>query len=150
MSTADILGVVAVVAALIGIAATAVYGRRALNPPKRLILWNSGATPLIARGHAQYSSSIEVRVRGNKVDNPYLCELTIENAGRQDIDSSAFDQARPIKFTVRERRIATFIEPDNNPPGLQVDGNSILIGPELLRSKIKMDYLICHGRSTNS
>lgn len=138
MSTADILGIGGIVVALIGVAVAAFYGRRALNPPNRLIQWHSEATPLMAQPDAQFRGAVEVRVLGQRVNDPYLGRLVVENAGRHDIDSSSFDQERPIRFQVyHARKTGTFLDLDNNPPGLRVDGNSIFIGPELLKSKSK-------------
>ena len=94
MSTADVLAIIGIVVAVIAAAIAVYYGRRALNPPKRLILWHQDATPLLSLGHGQYRGVIDISVRGRPVENPYIGRLSIENAGRQDIDSSAFDQER--------------------------------------------------------
>jgi hypothetical protein len=84
----------------------------------------------------QYRGAIEVLVFGQKMDNPYLGTLTIENAGRYDIDSTLFDQGRPLRFEVKQaKKVGTFLDQSDNPPGLRVDGNSIFIGPELLHAK---------------
>jgi uncharacterized membrane protein YeaQ/YmgE (transglycosylase-associated protein family) len=138
MSVADSLAIVGIAVAVIGAAIAIYYGRRALNPPKRLIEWQQDATPLLSLGHAQYRGVIDVRVFDRPVGNPYIGRLNVANIGRQDIDSSSFDQGRPIRFEVQgARKEATFLDPEGNPPGLRVAGNSILIGPELLHSKSK-------------
>jgi hypothetical protein len=138
MSAADLLAIVGIVLAVGGIVVAAYYGHRALNPPKRLIWWHSDATPLISGGHAQYQDIIRVEVLNRPVTDPYIGRLIVENAGSQDIDSSLFDQQRPMRFEVQgARKQATFLDPEGNPPGLHVEGNCILIGPELLRSKSK-------------
>ena len=73
-----------------------------------------------------------------RVNDPHIGTLTVENIGRHDIDSNSFDQGRPIRFEVhRARKAVTFLDHEANPPGLRVDRNSILVGPELLRSKSK-------------
>jgi hypothetical protein len=136
MSASDALGVIGVVAAIIGIVVAAYYGRRALNPPKRLIQWGYEATPLISDYSDSYRDAIEVRVLGEKVENPYLGKLAIENLGRHDIDSSSFDQGRPLRFVVRgAKKVVTFLRQEENAPGVRVDGDSVFVGPELLRSK---------------
>jgi hypothetical protein len=135
---ANVLAIVGIVVAVLGAAVAVYYGRRALNPPKRLILWQQDATPLLSLGHDQYHGVIDIRVLGRPVENPYIGRLTVENIGRQDIDSGSFDQGRPIRFEVHgARKEATFLDSGGNPPGLHVRGNEILIGPELLRSRSK-------------
>lgn len=138
MSMADVLSIIGIVAAVIGIGVAAFYGNRALNPPKRLMQWHSVATPLIAGRQEQHHGTIEVRILDQRMDNPYVGTLTVENIGRHDIESSSFDQGRPIRFEVHHAKgTVTFLDQETNPPGLHVNGNSILIGPELLRSKSK-------------
>jgi hypothetical protein len=150
MSTADILGIIAIVGGVIGIGVAVFYGRRALRPPERLIQWHSDATPLISRRSAQYRGVIEVSVSGQRVNDPYIGRLTVENVGQHDIESSSFDKGRPIRFLVHHGGwTGTFLDQEDNPPGLRVDGDFILVGPELLRSKIQMGTVIHHRWTTN-
>ena len=138
MSASDALGVAGVVVAIIGIAVAAYYGRRAVNPPKRLMQWSYESTPLISGYDDSFRDAIEVQVFGRKVRNPYVGKLIIENVGRHDIDSNSFDQGRPVQFTVqRATKVGTFLKLEGNPPGLRTDGNSILLGPELFPSRSK-------------
>lgn len=138
VSISDFLGVLALIAAIVGIAVAVYYGRLALNPPKRLIQWHFEKTPLISNIHDRYLDAVEVRILGQKVNDPHLGKLTVANKGRHDIDSSSFDQGRPIQFQVlHSKKVTTFIERDENPPGLRVQENSIFMGPELLHSKSK-------------
>jgi len=148
VSTADVLGIAGIAVAIVGIGVAVFYGRRALRPPKRLIQWHYEATPLISGDHAQYHDAIEVRVLGQRVSDPYLGKLIVENSGRHDIDSNSFDQGRSIRFNVHHaRKTGTFLELEHNPPGLRVDGNSIMIGPELLPSKSRWTVsFIADGR----
>jgi len=150
MSTSDLLGIIAIVAGVIGIGVAVFYGRRALRPPKRLIQWHSDATPLISRRGAQYHGVIEVSVSGQRVNDPYIGRLTVENVGQHDIESSSFDQGRPIRFLVHhEGEMGTFLGQENDPPELRVDDDFILVGPELLRSRSKWTLsFITDGRPT--
>ena len=150
VSTADILGIIAIVAGVIGIGVAIFYGRRALRPPERLIQWYSDATPMMSRRSAQYRDVIEVSISGQKVNDPYIGRLIVENVGQHDIESSSFDKGRPIRFRVdHQGSTGTFLDQENNPPGLRVDGDFILVGPELLRSKSKWILsFITDGRPT--
>jgi hypothetical protein len=132
VSLADRLGIAALAAAVVGIAISVYYGRRALRPAKRKLRWNLSADRLFSQGNEDWRSVIEVRVLNERVSNPYFATLTLTNFGREDISSVLFDQDRPIEFEITGK-VAT-LKPLNFPKAATVEGTRVRFGPELLRA----------------
>lgn len=66
---------------------------------------------------------------------PHLFSLVLVNSGRQDIESSSFDQQRPLRWQITADAAMLIVNPDENPPGLKLEGNYIDVGPELLHAR---------------
>ncbi|WP_163513568.1 hypothetical protein [Fodinicola acaciae] len=152
MTWADISLVLGIVLAVAGIAATVIYGRRALRPPQRQLRWSYESTRLFALQHVGLGRRIRVSVGDKEVRDPHLLLLTLSNVGRRDVDTDAFDKERPIVFkVVRETNTPEYSGYGKEPsepvamlgadyrygsaqPSLEIEESKIKIAPELLKA----------------
>lgn len=118
--------------AVIGIAISIYYGRRSLRQDKRELTWSTEAIQLLAQDAKSYRSVIRVTINEREVDNPYLIRLRIRNTGKLDLESSMFDQGRPLVFRLMGQKFYHVIEMGS--PAIKATGDSIEVGPELLPS----------------
>jgi hypothetical protein len=85
LSTSDQVTIAGLILGVFGIVLTIIYGRRSLKPPRRRLEWTFEAIPLFSLGRATWRSTLEVKVLGRMVADPYLATLTLFNLGRVDI-----------------------------------------------------------------
>lgn len=86
------LGAIAAVLALVGIVVGVITYRRQF--PKRKIEYTVDAVRLMAQ--ALPAGTVEVKVQGIEVSDPYLTTISFVSSSRADIPSSAFDAGRSI------------------------------------------------------
>ena len=80
-------------------------------------------------------ADVKITILKHPVSNPYLCEFTVNNPDRQDMDSRAFDQQRPVRFALTECKVVGFIRPADKNSRLHGKSESIFLTPGLLPHK---------------
>lgn len=132
VSGSDVLAIAGIVLAVVGILIAAYYGRKALSAGRQKLSWSFESIPLISGRAGMYRTVIEVSVEGRRAFDPHILRLTLSNVGRLDLDSSRFDQDRPLVFELDQIKYVHVIEAGS--PAIAADSRSIRIGPELLRA----------------
>jgi hypothetical protein len=117
--------------AFLGLCVTAWYGRKAL-PLKRGLSWEYSSTRLLAT--EKPLEDVDIVIRGERLTDPYLTQLRITNVGKVDLDSVAFDRDRPLRFEVLSDNKFYMLPNGSQPTVLEQEGQSILVGPDLLES----------------
>ena len=133
MSIFDVLTIVGVLLTVVGVVVAFYYGRLMLDPPKRRLRWSYEMDSLFANVHSSVRDTLEIRALGQRLRNPHLVTLIIRNDGRQDVNSEMYDQNRPLRFRI-SGKVATVFDLQDGPPHAAVHGNTIELGPELLRA----------------
>lgn len=118
--------------AVLGIVMSIYYGRRALGQSKRELRWSTEAIPLLSSDVESYRSVVRIIIKGRDMINPYLIRLQIKNTGKVDIESTMFDQGRPLVFELTKQEFFHVIE--SGSPATKATECTIKVGPELLPS----------------
>ena len=118
---------------IIGVVATIITAYLSLR--KRRISLTSTSSAIIRSPDDSLGLDIEVRVNDQKVANPVLMKIEMQNLGPKDLPSSQFDQNKPLTLDINMPVLSIvasigfehlpMISPDN--------ANHIEIQPELLR-----------------
>jgi hypothetical protein len=116
--------------------AGALYQRRGLFPPKRrLTLSELPPAPLLADESAS-AAGVKVTYQGRELADPYVTTLSVENTGKHAINEDQFSKGRAITVdlgTPIRAILKTSVVPGSNAEYFhKVDGNSLLLGPDLL------------------
>jgi hypothetical protein len=93
-------------------------------------------TPVIA-DKLGLGDAAKLEIDGVPMSDPYWVKLDFENAGDLDIESTSFDQGRPIEFLVTDGIIVKMADPVNMLPRAEFTGSLIKIGPDFLQAKAK-------------
>ncbi|WP_378145411.1 hypothetical protein ACFJGV_17610 [Cnuibacter sp. UC19_7] len=131
-----------IVGALAGIGAFA-YGVRSYQRtfPKRRLEFVVEDTPLM-----NTLVPVEVSFKGTQVKHPFLVQVTIASNSRADIPSSSFDSQHPVALSVSDRVVAV-IDQDDTGIRADLDGSSIVIPPQLIRTTAAVSLsLLTDGR----
>lgn len=131
MSAADAVGIAGLVLAILGIVISIYYGRKALYPIELELQWYAEWSALIPDDVETNSATLELRVDGQIVGNPYFARLSLKNCGKRAIESSMFDQGRPLQFTVADS--ASFHLLTSAAPAATT-ATGLRVGPEMLPS----------------
>jgi hypothetical protein len=118
--------------AVLGIAISIYYGHRALSQSKRELRWSVEAIPLLSSDVESYRSVVQVMIGERTVRNPYVVRLRIKNTGKLDVESTMFDQGRPLVFELAKQKFFHVVE--SGGPAIKATSHSIKVGPELLPS----------------
>jgi DNA-binding beta-propeller fold protein YncE len=117
----------------------AVFGREGRQPDDRLLVYSAIATPFLADQIASLENSdLQVLYRNRTVTTPYLVSFSLLSKSREDIRREDFDGGRPLAFDLGTP-ITGLLDasvPDTKDRAAdwyKIDGNSILIGPVLIR-----------------
>lgn len=85
---------ISVAALIVGVLA-ALYGRRALSPPRRqLEVVVNQVSPILTTTHDKFSVSYD----GRPISSPHVCSLRIQSTGKFSISSAQFDNSKPIEI----------------------------------------------------
>ncbi|MBU2664002.1 IPT/TIG domain-containing protein [Actinoplanes bogorensis] len=127
--------IVALIALVVGIFA-ARYGRRALFPAKRRLMFSAlPPAPLLA-AESVADHGVSVTYQGRDLTNPHVATISVENNGRHALSSDQFDQDRPIVIDVgvpiRAILKASMIPDSGRAFKNGTDGTEIRLGPDLL------------------
>ena len=118
--------------AVLGIAISIYYGRRALSQGKRELRWSVEAIPLLSSDVESYRSVVRVMIGERKLNHPHVVRLRITNTGKLDVESTMFDQGRPLVFELTRQKFFHVVE--SGGPAIKATSHSIKVGPELLPS----------------
>lgn len=132
MSAVDIVGVAGIVLAVLGIVISIYYGRKALYPAGLEIQWFVETSRLIPDDIDAHMAEVEVRINDRAIANPHFTRLSLKNCGKRDVESTMFDQGRPIVFSLAEVT-SFYVLSSGDTPVASVAAN-VRIGPELLPS----------------
>jgi hypothetical protein len=97
------------------------------------------------------ATGVEVRYQGDKIRDPYLATIYVENTGRHAVTSSQFDKSRPVVINLGKQVKAVSklsILPDSNSDYAHaISGTTIQLGPDLLNpGQALVVQLITEGR----
>ena len=132
LSSATIFAICGVILAIIGITISIYYGRGALSRDKRELVWSAETIRLLSDDVESYRSVVRVEIGEHAVTNPYLTRLRIKNVGKLDIESTMFDQGRPLLFKLTGQKFFHIVE--SGDPVVKATNRSIAVGPGLLPS----------------
>jgi hypothetical protein len=108
-------------------------------PKRRLFYRMSDPVALLIPESAK--QGLEVRQGGQPLGDPRLAEITLQSSGRQSIDSSMFDQGRPLVLhlgvPIIEVLKAESTPPEQAIPDYQQSGSTLEVGPGLLAARQK-------------
>ena len=111
-------------------------------PKRRLFYGMSDPVSLLAPQGAEHG--LEVR-RGNQpINDPRLIDVTLHSSGRQSIDSTLFDQERPLRLNVHVPIIdvlkAVGRPPEQAIPDYKKSGSTLEVGPGVLAAHQKITF----------
>lgn len=129
------------------IVAILVYRRQA---PKRELWWDYIYDSITPDAPTSLTGRLSVNIDGVPVEDPYLIRLRFWSTGKADVQSSAFDQGKPIAFVVDAPILGEYEAPvigGLDTAAVSVDGQRVLIAPTLLRQDCAIAVrLIVSGR----
>lgn len=132
--------IVALIALLVAIVA-AVYGRAALFPGKRvLVIALSKPASLIPDGPLSHHE-ISLEIDGVIIEQPLLTNVEYRITGRYDINSSAFDQQKPLAIDFAIPVAIAAVQPQHSSI-IGSDGNQVLLKPTLLRKGARISFSV--------
>lgn len=108
---------------------------RAAHPKRRLAYRMHSVAPLVPAS-GPLRDGLAMSLNGVALQDPHVLQFELENWGRKDIPSSAFDSGTPIRIDLG-CDVVSILETTSKPshavaPALSADGQSVLIGPSLI------------------
>jgi hypothetical protein len=87
---------------------------------------------------------VKVYHKENELQDPHVLQIRLISRSRGDIPSSAFDQGRPLILDVGIPIVAQLSLDENlgEPPEMRIEGNTLKIGPDLIRKGKKFTFTI--------
>lgn len=129
--------------ALLFTAVAMYYAREAVFPPRRRLSIHL-LTPARVLGHAgDRVDDLEISRRGRVLEDPYVVTVIVRNTGRHAVDDDQFHRGRPIKINFRVP-VALLGSP---PEAVAVDGQDLLIGPDLFRKGEELQIQVLTDRA---
>jgi hypothetical protein len=134
-------------AAVVGIAAIVVsliIWR--VGPAKRLLVYSMPVSVPMVSSHWPVLAGppLQVTLEGDPVDDPHIVIMYIHNRSRRDIQSTDFDQNKPLVFNLGARILATSLEGGslNFKDEVSFSGTEILISPTLIAGNQRVQLAI--------
>ncbi|MFD8211302.1 hypothetical protein ACFV2S_33475 [Streptomyces sp. NPDC059695] len=128
------------VAAVAAVLATLIAGRWAYSAvvAKRTATFTAEITPMLSSSH----SGLSVTLGADRLQNPHVASLFLDNVGRREIEVAAFN-GEPIEFGF-DSRIVSILTSDTTRnrmvPPATIRGNSLLIDPYVIHKKQMIVY----------
>jgi hypothetical protein len=95
--------------------------------PRNRLTWSVEMTsPLLSEG----VDSLDITYQGQRIQEPYVVEVSLRNAGRRSISSSMFDQGRPIRWRFQVPILALMEASHSSDTTLHDD--ELLVFPQLI------------------
>ncbi|MFL0179632.1 hypothetical protein [Mycobacterium sp. SMC-15] len=76
------------------------------NKRRKRLAIETHTTPLVAAGVVT-NGDLEVRIKGRRINNPFLLTIAATNVGHKDIATADFDAQKPVKFWLGSEVIAS-------------------------------------------
>ncbi|WP_417221210.1 hypothetical protein [Arthrobacter sp.] len=142
MDLANIIGITAIVVALVGVI-VGVLGYLRMNP-KRRVEYQFRVVPLIQRSQS-FSNRIAVSFDGENIPDPHLVEVQIRATGRVDIRSDDFDSKKPLRFHIGRK--AKMLRDGKEAEGFSLSETDLLFHPTLIPRKAEGygTQFLCQG-----
>jgi hypothetical protein len=112
---------------------------------RRSLVYEHDESVPVINEHAR-SSELTVTYHGDFMSDPHVIQFKLENSGRRDVPSSAFDQAAPLEFDFGVK-IAAILHVSYQPPSMVtpnvlLDERALSIGPSLIPRGSILEYLL--------
>jgi hypothetical protein len=115
------------------------------SAPKRRLFYRM-SDPVALLTPESGKQGLQVRQGSQPLSDPRLAEVTLQSSGRQSIDSSMFDQGRPLVLHLGAP-IVKVLKVDSSPPeqaipDYQQSGSTLEVGPSVLAARQKITFSV--------
>jgi hypothetical protein len=135
LNLGEMLGVIAILVAIVAIIVGVLAARRWGNRRNRVVL-DVHASPLIVRASSMRPGLLKVTFRDIEVENPHFVTIRLTNVGPHDLASGAFDSGRPlvIRLNCTMYGLTASSHPDVTGTGAVGSEAYVELAPVLLRT----------------
>ncbi|MCP2250221.1 hypothetical protein LX86_009012 [Lentzea aerocolonigenes] len=123
--------------------AGAFFAWRALFPPRRRLTVTEQSVVSMLSNASHEMTGVEVTRGGQKLVDPHIVSVTVNNAGRHAVTSDHFDQGRPVVIDLGVPVIEVIKSCYGGKSGFvdvrcSVNGTAVALGPDLLPRKSEL------------